>query len=206
MQQIILAYVAAIVGFVGYNEAANFERRHAQRPGGVPPWAWGALCLVFGPLAAAVLLVAERKTSVPVTRSILSPSAPQPQWSQQQPSIPVQQQARPQPPHAPGAAALDPADSATGRARPRRAGLPAPSNTRPTPTRCTCSAFPRCNRPRRPRRADGRVRNTFSVLPAIPAEPTSCREPTSHTRAAASTPGAPDIAARPRVRSPACSP
>jgi hypothetical protein len=115
MQQTILAYVATLAGVFGYNEAANFERRHAKRPWGASPWVWGALCLLFGPAAAVLLLVAERKTAVRVTRSLMSRSAPQPQWTPQQPRVPVPQQPRVAPPQRSVARSQQP----TSRSQPR---------------------------------------------------------------------------------------
>jgi hypothetical protein len=61
MQQLVLAYVAAFAGIVGYVEAANFERFHHSRCWGMPASAWGVVCSILGPVGAAMLVVAHRR-------------------------------------------------------------------------------------------------------------------------------------------------
>ncbi len=71
---LILLYVAPMVGFIGHNQAANFERHFHKRPWGVPPAVWGLSCVLLGPVAACVLLIAEhstgRRVGVPGRRSV----------------------------------------------------------------------------------------------------------------------------------------
>ena len=50
----------ALFAFLGYREAAKFEREHGRGPFGAPPWAW-AVITGFSLLIGAVLLAVARR-------------------------------------------------------------------------------------------------------------------------------------------------
>jgi len=83
--QLVLFYVAPMLGFVGRNQAASFERYHHKRPWGTPPSVWGIACVVLGPVAGCALLIAEHTTArrLDTTRAVASPQQPSalPSWS-----------------------------------------------------------------------------------------------------------------------------
>jgi hypothetical protein len=118
MEQLVLLDVAALVGLVGYNAAVSFETRYSKRVGRLPASVWGLACLIIGPVAVLLLLVAEHKTRrrAPASTSSLAPppqptvprqpSAPQPQLAEpeQRWTAPPSQRSsvpRPKPPLAP---------------------------------------------------------------------------------------------------------
>jgi hypothetical protein len=54
MRQLVLAVLGALVGYVGHNEVARFERDHGRAPGGAPVWACVTACVAAGLAAGAV--------------------------------------------------------------------------------------------------------------------------------------------------------
>ncbi len=76
MQQLILVYVAASCGLIGYAEAAHFERSHHTRCWGLPAWAWSAMCFGVGPLGAAMMIVAQHQVRTVGSSIRLSPAVP----------------------------------------------------------------------------------------------------------------------------------
>ena len=50
----------ALFAFLGYREAAKFEREHGRGPFGAPPWAW-AVITGFSLIIGAVLLALARR-------------------------------------------------------------------------------------------------------------------------------------------------
>ena len=66
----------ALFAFLGYREAAKFEREHGRGPFGAPPWAW-AVITGFSLIIGAVLLAIARRQAknAPVHASVPAPVA-----------------------------------------------------------------------------------------------------------------------------------
>jgi hypothetical protein len=64
----------ALFAFLGYREAAKFEREHGRGPFGAPPWAW-AVITGFSLIIGAVLLAIARRQAknAPVPASFSTP-------------------------------------------------------------------------------------------------------------------------------------
>ena len=68
--------LVALFAFLGYREAAKFEREHGRGPFGAPPWAW-AVITGFSLLIGAVLLaVARRQAKNAPVQAWVVPSVP----------------------------------------------------------------------------------------------------------------------------------
>jgi hypothetical protein len=94
LQQLILLNVAMLLAFVGYREAASFEKQYGNCPWRTPPLAWAIGCFFFGFIGALFLLVAETSTKrrvIASTGSSASPPQPRPQWAPQPESAPQPQ-------------------------------------------------------------------------------------------------------------------
>ena len=50
-----------VFGFLGYREAARFEREHGRGPFGVPPWGWAVVTGLSLLIGAVLLAVARRR-------------------------------------------------------------------------------------------------------------------------------------------------
>jgi hypothetical protein len=62
MHQLVVAYVAAFCGLVGYTQAATLERSNpARRAWHLSPLAWGVVCLLGGPIGALLLVIAHHR-------------------------------------------------------------------------------------------------------------------------------------------------
>ena len=62
MHQLVVAYVAAFCGLVGYTQAATLERLNpARRAWHLSPLAWGVVCLLGGPVGALLLVIAHHQ-------------------------------------------------------------------------------------------------------------------------------------------------
>src|SRR5262249_187044 len=91
MHQLVVAYVAAFCGLVGYTQAATLERLNpARRAWRLSPLAWGVVCLLGGPMGALLLVIAHHQPRRRRIASIRVASPPPEQRSQ--PAAPEQQQ------------------------------------------------------------------------------------------------------------------
>jgi len=72
VQLLVFAYVAPLVGLLGYHEAATFEREHRRRVWRLSPSVWGIACLVSGPVAVCFLLIGVKTTRRHVRVSLRS--------------------------------------------------------------------------------------------------------------------------------------
>jgi len=95
MHQLVVAYVAAFCGLVGYTQAATLERLDpARRAWHLSPLAWGVVCLLGGPIGALLLVIAHHQQRRRRIASIRVAVPPPERWSQ--PAGPERQQPVPQ--------------------------------------------------------------------------------------------------------------
>ena len=86
----------ALFGFLGYREAAKFEREHGRAPFGVPAWGWAAITGMSLIIGAVLLAVARRqaaKASTQVAGPVWTSGQPAPLradlWAAPVPAQPV---------------------------------------------------------------------------------------------------------------------
>jgi hypothetical protein len=71
--------LVALFAFLGYREAAKFEREHGRGPFGAAPWAWAVITgfsLVIGAVLLAVARRQAKKAPVPLPVQAPGPVAP----------------------------------------------------------------------------------------------------------------------------------
>lgn len=68
--------LAALFGFLGYREAAKFEREHGRGPFGIPKLGWGFITGASLIIGAFLLAVARRRAKNAPVHAWVAPSAP----------------------------------------------------------------------------------------------------------------------------------
>jgi hypothetical protein len=65
-----------LFAFLGYREAAKFEREHGRGPFGIPPWGWAAITGFSLIIGAVLLAIARRQAkNAPVPAPVSAPVA-----------------------------------------------------------------------------------------------------------------------------------
>jgi hypothetical protein len=68
--------LVALFAYLGYREAAKFEREHGRGPFGAPPWAWAVITGFSLIIGAVLLAIARRQAKNAPVHAWVAPSAP----------------------------------------------------------------------------------------------------------------------------------
>jgi hypothetical protein len=78
MQLAVLACLGATVGVFGYCEAMQFQLHYRARPWRLRPLVWAVLCLMFGPIGALIMVVAQARTRKALPATLVQPDVSSP--------------------------------------------------------------------------------------------------------------------------------